>query len=50
MPPSLLASQYESLQTLGDDERGVTVDISDPPHAMVDHILAYLSESTIHAH
>ncbi|PVE19236.1 MULTISPECIES: gluconokinase [unclassified Arthrobacter] len=50
MPPSLLASQYESLQTLGDDERGLTVDLSLPPQAMVDHIVAYLSESNIHAH
>ncbi|WP_019481917.1 gluconokinase [Arthrobacter sp. TB 23] len=50
MPPSLLASQYESLQTLGDDERGLTVDLSLPPQAMVDHIVAFLSESNIHAH
>lgn len=44
MPPSLLASQYESLQTLGDDERGLTVDLSLSPQAMVDHVVAYLSE------
>nr|WP_051427257.1 gluconokinase [Arthrobacter sp. H20] len=45
MPPSLLASQYESLQTLGDDERGLTVDISVPPRAMVDRVITYLSGS-----
>ncbi|MBE0009728.1 MULTISPECIES: gluconokinase [unclassified Arthrobacter] len=50
MPPSLLASQYESLQNLGDDERGLTIDISLPPQAMVDLIVAYLTESNIHAH
>lgn len=50
MPPSLLASQYESLQTLGDDERGLTIDISLPPQAMVDNVVAYLTESNIHAH
>lgn len=44
MPPSLLASQYESLQTLGDDERGLTVDLSLSPQTMVDHVVAYLSE------
>lgn len=44
MPPSLLASQYESLQTLGDDERGLTVDISLAPAAMVDQVVAYLTK------
>ncbi len=47
MPPSLLASQYEILQPLGDDERGLTVDLSLPPQAMVDHMVAYVSESNI---
>ncbi|NOJ59948.1 gluconokinase [Arthrobacter sp. 260] len=42
MPPSLLASQYESLQTLGDEERGLTIDISLAPQAMVDQVLTYL--------
>ncbi|MFC4000978.1 gluconokinase [Prauserella oleivorans] len=31
MPPALLGSQYADLEPLGDDEDGVTVDVTRPP-------------------
>uniref|UniRef100_UPI00293E5CB1 gluconokinase n=1 Tax=Clavibacter sp. MX14-G9D TaxID=3064656 RepID=UPI00293E5CB1 len=36
MPGSLLASQLRTLEPLGDDERGVTLDIADDPVALAD--------------
>lgn len=38
MPPSLLASQYGSLETLESDERGTRVDIRGTPEQVVDQI------------
>ncbi|WP_246199551.1 gluconokinase [Arthrobacter zhaoguopingii] len=42
MPPSLLVSQYEVLQTLQEDERGVTVDLSLPLEQIVDQAADYV--------
>lgn len=36
MPSSLLASQLRTLEPLGDDERGITLDIADDPVALAD--------------
>lgn len=35
MPPSLLASQFETLQPLAPDERGLVVDVAQPVDAIV---------------
>jgi gluconokinase len=40
MPPSLLASQLQTLEPLGPDEPGVEVDASQPVRAVVDEFLA----------
>lgn len=40
MPPSLLASQFETLETLGDDERGVVIDIDQSIDAIVEDFVA----------
>ncbi|MDT5349490.1 MAG: gluconokinase [Mycobacterium sp.] len=40
MPAALLRSQFETLQPLGDDERGVTVDVAQDVKAIVDAFLA----------
>ena len=50
MPPSLLASQYNTLELLSDDERGLTVDIALTPEAIADCLCAHLTESSVHAH
>lgn len=50
MPPSLLVSQYNTLEPLAEDERGLTVDIALPPEAIVDRVTGYLTESSVHAH
>lgn len=42
MPTSLLASQYASLEPLGQDERGVRVDIRQTPEQIVDQVMAVL--------
>lgn len=39
MPAALLRSQFETLQPLGDDERGVTVDATQDVEAIVDAFL-----------
>lgn len=44
MPPSLLASQFASLEALGDDERGMRVDVKDDVDTLVDEILDRLEE------
>uniref|UniRef100_UPI00292F3BBC gluconokinase n=1 Tax=Clavibacter michiganensis TaxID=28447 RepID=UPI00292F3BBC len=36
MPSSLLASQLRTLEPLGDDEQGITLDITDDPVALAD--------------
>lgn len=43
MPPALLQSQYDTLEVRGDDERGVTVDVVDPPDEIVDRIIAAMA-------
>jgi gluconokinase len=40
MPPSLLASQFETLEPLGTDERGVTIDVDQDIDAIVENFLA----------
>ena len=44
MPPSLLASQFASLEALGDDERGMRVDIRENVDALVDEIIDRLGK------
>lgn len=43
MPPSLLRSQYETLEQLESDEYGVTVDLDKSVEALVDEFVAWLS-------
>ncbi len=43
MPPSLLPSQLETLEMLGDDEAGLTIDIANAPAEIVDKVLAGLN-------
>lgn len=38
MPPSLLGTQFDDLQERQDDERGLTVDIAEPPEDIVTHV------------
>jgi carbohydrate kinase (thermoresistant glucokinase family) len=40
MPPSLLSSQFATLEALGADEVGVTINIDEDPPDIVDQILA----------
>jgi len=42
MPPSLLESQLDTLEPLADDERGVVVDVDQPPVAIADEIIGKL--------
>ncbi|ORB68887.1 gluconokinase [Mycolicibacterium tusciae] len=42
MPASLLASQFETLEPLGDDERGLTIDVDQNIDAIVD---TYVSQT-----
>lgn len=44
MPTSLLDSQIATLEPLGDDERGVTVDVSGPLDDVVAEIVSQLSK------
>lgn len=39
MPAELLQSQYETLESLEDEEDGITVDITDPPDRVADRIV-----------
>lgn len=39
MPSSLLQSQFDTLQPLGADERGITVDVGEPVGAIVDTVV-----------
>jgi carbohydrate kinase (thermoresistant glucokinase family) len=43
MPPSLLVSQYEVLQTLQEDEPGVTVDLTLPLEDIVERAAAFIT-------
>ncbi len=45
MPPSLLPSQLETLELLGDDEAGVTLDIANSPDEIVSEVLTKLNLS-----
>ncbi|MFC3495410.1 gluconokinase [Glycomyces rhizosphaerae] len=38
MPPSLLDSQFADLEPLGDDEDGITVDVTAPPEQIADRV------------
>jgi carbohydrate kinase (thermoresistant glucokinase family) len=49
MPPSLLVSQYEVLQPLQGDERGLTVDLALPLDDIVEQAAEFLTESSLHA-
>lgn len=42
MPPSLLNSQLRDLEPLQADECGLTLDLRDPPAALVEQVLASL--------
>jgi gluconokinase len=42
MPPSLLDSQFADLEPLGDDEDGITVDVTAPPAQVADRVCAGL--------
>jgi|ERR1035437_8072947 gluconokinase len=43
MPPSLLRTQFDDLEELQGDERGVTVDIAKTPKQIVDQIVAVIA-------
>ncbi|MET3767900.1 carbohydrate kinase (thermoresistant glucokinase family) [Marisediminicola sp. UYEF4] len=43
MPPALLQSQYDTLEPLEADERGVIVDIAHAPAVLIDNIVEALS-------
>lgn len=42
MPPTLLESQLDTLQDLGPDERGMLVDVANPPERIARMVLAQL--------
>lgn len=42
MPPSLLESQLDTLEQLGPDERGVALDVANPPERLARMVLAQL--------
>jgi carbohydrate kinase (thermoresistant glucokinase family) len=42
MPPSLLPSQFQTLEALGPDENGIQVDISGTPEQITDEIIQRL--------
>ena len=42
MPPALLASQFDTLEPLTSDERGLTVDVDQSVDAIVDELVASL--------
>jgi gluconokinase len=46
MKPAMLASQLATLEPLGEDEAGITVDIAARPAQLVDDVLAYLREGS----
>ncbi|MBG6212854.1 MAG: gluconokinase [Cryobacterium sp.] len=46
MPPALLQSQFDTLEVRTDDERGVTVNIVEPPGTIVERIVAALAAET----
>lgn len=50
MPTSLLRSQYDTLEPLEADERGVVLDLEDSPQDLVRQAVAWLGEDTGPAH
>ena len=42
MPTELLQSQFDTMEPLGADERGISVDIRDSPQVIVDHVIGSL--------
>ncbi|MFK5582712.1 gluconokinase [Serinicoccus sp. LYQ131] len=42
MPPSLLESQLDTLEPLGPDEHGVTIDVANPPERIARMVVAQL--------
>lgn len=44
MPPALLPSQLATLELLDGDEDGITIDVAVAPEAIVDSVLAWLTE------
>lgn len=46
MPPTLLDSQFASLQELEPDEYGLTVDIAESPEKIVEQITSFITESS----
>jgi gluconokinase len=44
MPPSLLQSQFDTLEPLQDDEVGVVVDVTPPLEQVVDRAVAAIEE------
>jgi len=46
MPASLLASQLAALEPLAPDENGLALDLRDPPGALLERLLAHVSDQT----
>ena len=46
MPASLLASQLAALEPLAPDENGLALDLRDPPGALLERLLAHVSNQT----
>ncbi|MFC8313853.1 gluconokinase [Gordonia hongkongensis] len=46
MPPALLASQFETLEQLTPDERGLTVDVDQSVDAIIDELVEALSHGS----
>ncbi|MDT5167125.1 MAG: gluconokinase, partial [Mycobacterium sp.] len=44
MPPSLLMSQFDALEPLEPDERGMSIDVGQSVEAIVDTFFRYLTE------
>jgi gluconate kinase len=41
MPPALLGSQLATLESLSPDERGIVLDVGEPPEAPADRVAAF---------
>jgi gluconate kinase len=46
MPPTLLDSQFATLEEPGEDEHPIVVSIAPPPEAIVDEVVLKLRERT----
>jgi gluconokinase len=49
MPATLVASQFATLEPLGDDENGLTLDLDQPVDGIVDAYLAAVAAHTVEA-